>query len=117
MRNAVRDIAEFIRRVLVEVTENAVFDDVAVQFGNAVDVMRTHDAEICHAHGVVCENRHTGNAVPISGEMRPEIFAETTVDLFEDVVDTRDLRETRSSGHVSSASAITCGWCTHTLPS
>ena len=51
--------------------------------------MRAHDAQVCHAHGVMRKNGHTRNLFPFPGETVPQIVAETAVDLFENPVDTR----------------------------
>ena len=81
MCDAVRHVLEFLGRVVVEIAEDALFDDIAVQLRYAVDAVRPHDAEIRHAHRVVREHGHPGDLIPISRILLPEVFAEAAVDL------------------------------------
>ena len=53
VRDAVGDIRELLGGVFVEIAEDAVRYNAAVQLGDAVDTVRTHDAEIRHMHEVV----------------------------------------------------------------
>ena len=89
MRNAVRNVRKFFRRIIVEIFEYAFFDDVAVQFRNAVHAMRADHRQIRHADGVVRNNRHTRNFVPVAGKAFPQIFAETTVDFLQYRINSR----------------------------
>ena len=89
VRNAVGDVGEFIGRIFIEIAENALLDDLAVQARNAVDFVRPHHAEIGHLDDVMIENRHSADFIPIARIAIPELLAETAVDLFDNRMNTR----------------------------
>ena len=89
MCDTVGDIREFFGRIIIEIAEDTLFDNVAVQFRYAVHGMRADNGQIRHAHGVIRDDRHTRNLVPIPGETFPEIFAEAAIDLLQNRINTR----------------------------
>lgn len=48
VRDAVGDVRKLRGRIVIKVAEDALFNDFAVQFGNAVDLMRTVNGQIRH---------------------------------------------------------------------
>ena len=75
---------------LIEILENRLFQNIRMEFGNAVDRVRADHRKVCHAHSAVAENGHFGNAIPVAGEGFPGLFAKTLVDLLDDRVDARE---------------------------
>ena len=60
-----------------------------MQFGNAVDRMRTDDAQIRHADLAICDNRHAAYLIPAARKTRPCLVAEPAVDLTDDLIHAR----------------------------
>ena len=56
--DAVGDVQEPLRRVLVVVVEDGLFEDLGVQGADAVDLVAGGQAEIMHPHLVVGDDRH-----------------------------------------------------------
>ena len=83
MRDTVCYIGKLFGHRLVIVVEYCLFQNFGMEFGNAVDGMRTDNAQISHSYLSVCDNSHAGNSVPISGIEIPHISAETAVNLFD----------------------------------
>ena len=87
MRNAVCDIGEFIRGIFIEIVENRFFQDIGMQCGNAVDMIRSDYAEVRHTYAAVADYGHARNAVPIARIGIPKLCAEAPVDLLDNGVD------------------------------
>ena len=83
MCDSVGNIGKLFGRIIVEIAENALLDDIAVQSGNAVYFMGTVNGKIGHFDCIVGNNRHPGNFVPVAREAVPKVFAEPTIDFFE----------------------------------
>ena len=84
--DAVGDVGELLGHDAVEVVEDRLLEDVAVQAGDAVDLVPGGHAEVGHAHDPLLDD---GDAVAEAGVARlgQDLAAEPAVDLLDDLVD------------------------------
>ena len=91
MGDAVGDVGEFVRHYGVEVMEHTVLDDLAVQRGNAVDMMAGCHTEVCHLDPAVADDAHAGDFFIIVAGGDIHFIAEAAVDFTDDLIDTGQL--------------------------
>ena len=87
--DTVGDILELVRRIQIFFVEYAVLDDLRVQLGNAVDTVRSHDAQGSHVDLVVLDNRHAGGLCTVAAVAFHQTGTVAVVDLHDDLEDTR----------------------------
>ena len=85
--DAVSNVSELVGRSQVVVVEEVVSEYLRVQGGNAVDLVRSDDRKIGHAHLLVAKDRHVVDLADIAGELLVHLLAETPVYLADDGVD------------------------------
>ena len=91
VRDAVGHVVEALRVHPVEVLEDALPQDLRVQFGHAVDRMRADDGQIRHVYLPVADDAHLADALPVAGVDLPCLAAEPLVDLLDDGVNAGQL--------------------------
>ncbi len=89
--DAVGDIGELPAHDPAIVAKGVLFDDLPVQAADPIDRIALGHAEVGHVHHVIGQDGHVGDAVPLSGEMVPQLFAQPAVKLLQDHVDAGQL--------------------------
>ena len=82
-------IGELIRIHLIEVMKCYLLQDLCMQGCYTVDGITTNDCKICHAYLTVIDDCHASDTIVISRETGLDILDKSTVDLFYDLIDTR----------------------------
>ena len=67
--------------------EHIVLDDLAVQLGNAIDIMAAHHADIGHAYLALPQDLHLFHLGIIAAEFLPHPDVPAAVDLLYDLID------------------------------
>ena len=78
MVDAVGDGGEAIRTDGVDIVEQVIFQDLAVQAGNAVDLVAGGEAEVCHVHLIVADDEVAADALALA-EVLHQIVAPAAV--------------------------------------
>ena len=88
-RNAVCHIGELVRAIyLHKVFENGGFDQVGVQLGHTIDLVRAHNSQKRHPHHLglrFLDNRHPSKHVAIIGECLLNLLQEEEIDIVDDL--------------------------------
>ena len=93
--DAVGLVVEAVRPQLVEVAEQPLLEQVAVQRGHAVDRERADDRQVGHAHvrlRAVLDDRHARQARGVARPLVGDRAHEARVDLVDDVEQARQQR-------------------------
>ena len=88
MVDAVGDGGEAIRTDGVDIVEQVIFQDLAVQAGNAVDLVAGGEAEVCHVHLIVADDEVAADALALA-EVLHQIVAPAAVYLAHDLPQAR----------------------------
>ena len=89
LRNTICLVVEFLRHHLVEILQLLLLQDLGVQSCNAVYRVACCNRQMCHLNLSVVDNRHLANLLLIARILRLNLQDKTAVDLFDDLVYTR----------------------------
>ena len=87
--NTICLVVELLRHHLVEILQLLLLQDLSVQSCNAVYRVACCNCQMCHLDLSVVDNRHLANLLLIARVLRLNLQDKTTVDLFNDLVYTR----------------------------
>ena len=87
MGNAVGNGGEFFGHDLRIVVEGVFLQDLPVKLAYAVHGEGHGHTQVGHMHLVVGDNRHGTNALPLTGEIIPQLRAQAAVQLHQDLID------------------------------
>ena len=90
MCDTVGHIAESLGVHSVEILEYRLYENIRVELGNSVDIMRADNAKVSHTHLTVADNAHRGNSVPVARESVPRVLTEALVYLLDDRIYSRE---------------------------
>ena len=82
-------IVEFLRHHFIEISQRLILQNLCVQSCNAVYRIACSDCKMCHLHLTIPDNCHLSDFLEVSRIFCLNIKNETTVDFFDDLVNTR----------------------------
>ena len=77
----VGNVGKLPRSHLIEIMEDSLLKNIAVERRNAVYVMRANDGKVSHSYLVIRNDSHSGDSVPVTGIEVPKVSSKSSVNL------------------------------------